>query len=71
MYDNDVMEQLIMEVIGHHSDSVRIYKRTSEKLREEASSTVSKVGMVCKKPKLEKSDAKDDVKSEGNCQCKK
>ena len=54
MYDNNVPEQIIKEVTGHRSDCVRVYKRTSDHLRQAASSTVSGES-VSKKIKLEKS----------------
>ena len=44
MYDNDVPEQLIKEIIGHKSECVHTYKRTSDHLRETVSHTLSKVG---------------------------
>ena len=41
MYDQDVPEQVIKEVTGHKSDCVRVYKRTSESIKENASKKVS------------------------------
>ena len=52
MYDNNVPEQIIKEITGHRSDCVRVYKRTSEHLRQAASSAVSGDSSA-KKPKLE------------------
>ena len=43
MFDNQIPEQLIKETTGHKSDCVRVYKRTSEKLRQQACSTIGKV----------------------------
>ena len=41
MYQSDVPEQVIKEVTGHKSDCVRIYKRTTDDIREKASKTLS------------------------------
>ena len=41
MYHKGVPEQVIKEVTGHKSDCVRYYKRTSDEIRERASSTIS------------------------------
>ena len=41
MFDNHVPEQIIKETTGHTSDCVRTYKRTSDNLRQKASSTLS------------------------------
>ena len=41
MYNREIPEQLIKEVTGHRSDCVQQYKRTSDHLKEKASSTVS------------------------------
>ena len=43
MYQNSVPEQIIKETTGHKSDCVRVYKRTSDNLRETASKVVSTV----------------------------
>ena len=40
MYDRNVLEQIIKEVTGHRSDCVRVYKRTSDHLKEAASTIV-------------------------------
>ena len=40
MYENYVPEQLIKEITGHRSECVRIYKHTSDKLKESASCTL-------------------------------
>ena len=53
MFDNNVPEQIIKEVTGHKSDCVRLYKCTSEVLREQASHTVSNVKQESKKLKVE------------------
>ena len=49
MYKNDVPEQVIKEITGHKSDCVWLYKRRSDKLREEASLTLSKIPTESKK----------------------
>ena len=41
MYDNQVPEQIIKETTGHKSDCVCVYKRTSDKLCQKASSTLA------------------------------
>ena len=41
MYQSDVPEQVIKEVTGHKSDCVKIYKRTTDDIREKASKTLS------------------------------
>ena len=41
MFDNKVSEQVIKEVTGHKSDCVRVYKRTSDEIRKEASEKIS------------------------------
>ena len=56
MYDQNMPEQLIKEVTGHKSDCVRIYKRTSDHLREAASSTISGVN-PCKKVKIDENES--------------
>ena len=43
MYEKRSTEQLIKEVMGHKSDCVRNYKRTSDALKEKASAKVSKI----------------------------
>ena len=40
MYRDDIEEQLIQEVTGHHSLAVRSYKRTSDTQRREANKAV-------------------------------
>ena len=52
MYDQNVPEQIIKEVTGHHSDCVRIYKRTGDHLKRAASGVIA--GEVpCKVTKVE------------------
>ena len=41
MFNACVPEQIIKEVTGHKSDCVRVYKRTSDDIRKNASETVS------------------------------
>ena len=41
MFAKNVPEQIIKEVTGHRSECVRTYKRTTDKLREKASRTLS------------------------------
>ena len=41
MFECEVPEQIIKEVTGHRSDCVRIYKRTSDDIRQKASVTIS------------------------------
>ena len=41
MYTSNILEQVNKEVIGHKSDYVRYYKRTSDGIRQNASSTIS------------------------------
>ena len=47
MFDKEVPEQLIKETTGHKSDCVRVYKRTSDKLRQQACSTIGKLDDSC------------------------
>ena len=52
MYDSDIPEQVIKEITGHKSDCVRVYKRTSDKLLKNASSSIGgeiAIDSVCKK----------------------
>ena len=59
MFDQNIPEQIIKEVTGHKSDCVRVYKRTSDHLKEAASKVVS--GEIdCKKVKIS-----DDIGSQG------
>ena len=44
MYENDIPEQVIKEITGHHSECVRTYKRTPESIKERASMTISGPG---------------------------
>ena len=64
MYHKGVPEQVIKEVTGHASDSVRTYKRTSEEIREIASNTIAGQGETSEKneniPNLE--EANSEVK---------
>ena len=46
MYESNVPEQIIKEVMGHHSDCVRAYKRTSDEMLEVASKTYLKVNQL-------------------------
>ena len=49
MYSKNVLEQIIKEITGHRSECVRTYKRTSDKLKEKASRTLSVQSQkVCK-----------------------
>ena len=41
MFAKNVPEQIIKEITGHRSECVRTYKRTSDKLKEKASRTLS------------------------------
>ena len=41
MYQSEIPEQVIKEITGHHSECVKVYKRTSDEIREKASSTIS------------------------------
>ena len=41
MFANDIPEQVIKEITGHHSEAVRTYKRTPDNIRERASSTIT------------------------------
>ena len=43
MYENNVPKQIIKETTGHVSDCVRVYKRTSEDLKRNASEKVTGV----------------------------
>ena len=45
MYQSGVDEQVIKEITGHKSDSVRSYKRTSEELLRHASATIVRPGV--------------------------
>ena len=69
MYDKNVPEQLINEVTGHRSDCMRVYKRTSDHLREVASTTVSGESPP-KKVKVDNVDGQLESK-EGICEVKK
>ena len=46
MYQSDVPEQVIKEVTGHRSDCVRIYKKTTDDIRENASRKISGYNVV-------------------------
>ena len=54
MYNANVPEQIIKEVTGHRSECVRIYKRTSDDIRQKASETIS--GKSNDKIEFEKSE---------------
>ena len=41
LYQNDVPKQVIKEITGHTSDCVRVYKRTSDEIHDNASCTIS------------------------------
>ena len=45
MYQSGINEQVIKEITGHKSDSVRSYKRTSEELLRYASATIVRPGI--------------------------
>ena len=64
MYDQHIPEQMIKEVTGHKSDCVRLYKRTSDQLREEASKTVS--GGECSGAVKKENEVETDSNCEGN-----
>ena len=70
MYENDVPEQIIKEVTGHHSDCVRVYKRTSDKMREHASLMVSKGESEPKKAKADLAEAKTEEHDKGTLSVK-
>ena len=62
MYQNNVPEQVIKEVTGHRSDCVRIYKHTTDEIRENASSKIAG-----EKPKeITKSNVECEVKQVSN-----
>ena len=65
MYDKNIPEQLMKEVTGHRSDCVRVYKRTSDQLREVASTTAS-VESQPKKIKVDNDDVQVVSNSESN-----
>ena len=60
MYDANIPEQIIKEVTGHHSECVRVNKRTGEHLKEAASKTLGH----------EPSSKKDKVEVEDEADCK-
>ena len=66
MFANDVPEQIIKEVMGHKSDCVRNYKRTSDEMRQKASNTLSKQHVSNEKVKIESdSEGENNDQSEG------
>ena len=68
MFDNEIPEQIIKETTGHKSDCVRVYKRTSDKLHEQACSTIGKDPECadCEKGVVRVENLKSDVKVEEN-----
>ena len=62
MYQSSVSEQVIKEITGHRSDCVRIYKKTSRKLLEDASKMIA----GCSSENCEKESGNVDKKSKGN-----
>ena len=61
MFDSDVSEQVIKEIIGHKSDCVRVYKRTSDHLLKEASDSITGVKGKGNDTKKIKSDDSDNI----------
>ena len=61
MYDKNVPEQVIKEVTGHRSECVRLYKRTSDHIREAASNTVCGESLS-KRVKLDEGNVKNEEK---------
>ena len=61
MYQCNVPEQVIKEVTGHRSDCVRVYKCTSDQLREQASKTLvgENIESDVKRPKIDHNDSLD------------
>ena len=59
MFHSNVPEQLIKETTGHRSECVRVYKRTSEELKQAASDTINNANPVVKRVKL---DPEPDVR---------
>ena len=46
MFENSVPEQIIKETTGHRLDCVQSYKRTSDRLKQKASETLSRAPML-------------------------
>ena len=46
MYENDIPEQVIKEINGHHSECVRMYKYTPDSIKERASMTINGQNVV-------------------------
>ena len=67
MYQSNVPEQVIKEVTGHRSDCVRIYKRTSDDIRENTSNKIGgdqKCEIVKNEEKVELKSVKSEEGSE-------
>ena len=72
MYENDIPEQVIKEITGHHSECVRTYKHTPDSIKERASMTIKGQNNNRSEVVLEaKSDESETVKrkceDEGDC----
>ena len=68
MYENNVPEQIIKEVTGHRSECVRVYKRTSDQMLENASKTISDGEVTGTKQKESKrSESIDLCATESEC----
>ena len=65
MYQSVVPEQVIKEVTGHKSDCVRIYKRTTDDIREKASNTVS--GEIGKESEISVENVVSKPNSDKSC----
>ena len=64
MYQNEVPEQIIKEVTGHKSECVRLYKRTSDNIREKASCTISGAKLPNKVKEVKECDDKQESNDE-------
>ena len=60
MYDNEVPEQLIKEIMGHKSNCIKVYKWTSDHLKEDSSKKVSGEPI----PKVSKVELEDPSRSD-------
>ena len=74
MYASNVPEQVIKEVTGHHSECVRVYKKTSDKLLKQASSTISgeyegNLNIGEKRKSAKDMDNLETEAHEGECKC--
>ena len=65
MYQSNVPEQIIKEITGHRSECVRIYKRTSDDIRQNASNVIGGGNQ----PNVDKSEAKNVTESVTNSDC--